>query len=146
MNASTRQGFFHRSAFLAVSAAIAVVGCSSSPSSKPSTVNNESAGLAAPKCPEFLADCRQGDVPADADGDGCIDSCESIACSGKACGSDCSPTGSDEPFNCNAAGQCVANGGDIACRQCPPFLGDCKQGNVPADLDGDGCIDGCKTR
>jgi hypothetical protein len=65
-------------------------------------------------------------------------------CSGKACGVDCSPSGSDEPFNCNAAGQCVSAGHALGCKQCPEFLADCIQGQVPADLDGDGCIDGCK--
>lgn len=65
------------------------------------------------------------------------------ACSGKVCGADCSPPGSDEPFNCNQAGQCVANEGQRLCA-CPEFVGDCRAGEAPADLDGDGCIDGCK--
>jgi len=65
------------------------------------------------------------------------------SCSGKVCGADCSPAGSDEPFNCNQAGQCVANEGQRLCA-CPEFVGDCRAGEAPADLDGDGCIDGCK--
>ncbi len=65
-------------------------------------------------------------------------------CDGRACGADCSPPGSDEPFNCNAAHQCVATGAPLACKACPEFLGDCRVGDEPADLDGDGCIDGCR--
>lgn len=65
-------------------------------------------------------------------------------CSGKVCGADCSAPGSDEPFNCNQAGQCVVNTGQKLCGVCPEFVGDCREGDVPADLDGDGCIDGCK--
>ena len=38
----------------------------------------------------------------------------SQACIGKVCGQDCSPPGSDEPFNCTGDGQCVTG-----------FLGDC---------------------
>ncbi len=36
-------------------------------------------------------------------------------CVNKACGADCTPRGSDEPFNCNAAHQCVAAGADLGC-------------------------------
>jgi hypothetical protein len=38
----------------------------------------------------------------------------------------------------------VAAGQPLDCKKCPEFHGDCMQGHVPADLDGDGCIDGCK--
>ena len=67
-------------------------------------------------------------------------------CSGKACGVDCTPAGSDEPFNCNSAGQCVATGQALGCKACPEFLGDCIMGEEPADFDGDGCRDGCKPK
>ena len=68
-------------------------------------------------------------------------------CSGKACGVDCSPAGSDEPFNCNSAGRCVAAGAALGCtKTCAPFVGDCIKGEEPADFDGDGCIDGCKPK
>jgi hypothetical protein len=66
------------------------------------------------------------------------------ACAAKACGVDCTPRGSDEPFNCNRAGECVVTGQPLECQACPDFLADCRQGDVPADLDGDGCLDGCK--
>jgi hypothetical protein len=69
---------------------------------------------------------------------------KSPECAGKACGVDCTPAGSDEPFNCNNAGACVATGQPLFCKVCPEFLADCRQGDAPADLDGDGCIDGCK--
>lgn len=39
----------------------------------------------------------------------------SNVCAGKACGADCSPPGSDEPFNCNAAGACVVSGSELSC-------------------------------
>lgn len=69
-------------------------------------------------------------------------------CAGKACGVDCTPPGSDEPFNCNSAGQCLATGQALGCgtKTCLPFVGDCIKGQEPADLDGDGCIDGCKPK
>ena len=38
-------------------------------------------------------------------------------CAAKACGADCTPEGSDEPFNCNAAGACVAVGAPLGCTQ-----------------------------
>ena len=88
---------------------------------------------------------NQGSAVATSDG-GCAPAPEP-ACSGKVCGADCTPTGSDEPFNCNAAGQCVSAGHDLQCAPqaggCPEFLGDCIAGEVPTDHDGDGCIDGC---
>lgn len=65
-------------------------------------------------------------------------------CANKACGVDCTPEGSDEPFNCNSAGKCVATGEALGCKQCPAFLGDCPAGTAPADSNGDGCIDSCK--
>jgi hypothetical protein len=37
------------------------------------------------------------------------------ACEGKACGADCTPEGSDEPFNCNVSGSCVATGQALGC-------------------------------
>lgn len=37
-------------------------------------------------------------------------------CAKKACGVDCTPAGSDEPFNCNAAGACVAAGQPLDCK------------------------------
>ncbi|MBS2014295.1 MAG: hypothetical protein JST00_15520 [Deltaproteobacteria bacterium] len=64
-------------------------------------------------------------------------------CENKACGVDCSPPGSDEPFACNVKGECVATGTPLACA-CPDFLADCRQGEGPADTDGDGCIDACR--
>ena len=65
-------------------------------------------------------------------------------CSAKACGVDCTPAGSDEPFNCNASGRCVATGQPLGCKAaCPAFLGDCAAGTTAADRDGDGCVDGC---
>jgi hypothetical protein len=42
-------------------------------------------------------------------------SAASSVCGGKACGVDCTPEGSDEPFNCNAAGECVATGQPLGC-------------------------------
>jgi len=68
----------------------------------------------------------------------------SAACEGKACGVDCSPAGSDEPFSCTAAGACVSTPVENDCKKCPEFLGDCIKGQSPADADGDGCIDSCK--
>lgn len=65
-------------------------------------------------------------------------------CAGKACGVDCTPNGSDEPFNCNSSGQCVATGTPLNCKVCPEFLADCRQGDAPADTDGDGCVDACR--
>ena len=65
-------------------------------------------------------------------------------CAGKRCGVDCSPAGSDEPFSCNAASACVPTPVENDCKKCPEFLGDCIEGQLPADRDGDGCIDGCK--
>lgn len=69
-------------------------------------------------------------------------------CANKACGVDCTPEGSDEPFNCNSAGRCVATGQALGCapKVCAPFVGDCIKGMEEADLDGDGCIDGCKPK
>lgn len=70
----------------------------------------------------------------------------SPSCSGKACGVDCSAAGSDEPFNCNSAGRCVATGQPLGCGDagaCPEFLGDCIAGETAVDRNGDGCIDGC---
>lgn len=37
------------------------------------------------------------------------------SCVGKVCGADCTPAASDEPFNCNAAGQCVVTGTPLGC-------------------------------
>jgi hypothetical protein len=68
----------------------------------------------------------------------------SSVCAAKACGVDCTPAGSDEPFNCNLDGACVAAGQPLSCKVCAEFLGDCQKGDEPADLDGDGCIDGCR--
>lgn len=77
------------------------------------------------KCPEFVGDCTAGTAPADRDGDGCVDGCAPVSreCSGKACGVDCTPAGSDEPFNCNATGQCVATGNDLGCAGPSPECG-----------------------
>jgi hypothetical protein len=36
-------------------------------------------------------------------------------CLDKACGADCTPPGSDEPFNCSASGRCLAAGAPLAC-------------------------------
>lgn len=68
-------------------------------------------------CPAFLGDCPAGTAPADGDGDGCIDTCKPVAnvCAGKVCGQDCSPPNSDEPFNCDSAGRCVAAGASLGC-------------------------------
>ena len=151
MNASTPFGFLQASVFFAALTAATLVACSGKvTSTAPSTEaqgqpSTEQGGPA--QCPAFLGDCQEGDSPADLNGDGCIDGCKTLRCTGKACGTDCSPSGSDEPFNCNARGQCVATGADLGCAppKCPEFLGDCREGDGPADLDGDGCIDGCKT-
>jgi hypothetical protein len=76
-----------------------------------------------------------------------LSAASSNVCHAKACGADCTPAGSDEPFNCDAMGQCIATGQPLGCEAgagaCPEFLGDCITGHLPADLDGDGCIDGC---
>ena len=40
-----------------------------------------------------------------------------VSCEDKACGVDCTPQGSDEPFNCNASGECVAAGADLGCEE-----------------------------
>lgn len=66
-------------------------------------------------------------------------------CSNKACGVDCTAAGSDEPFNCNADGRCVATGQELSCeaKTCPEILPVCEAGTRPADTDGDGCVDGC---
>jgi hypothetical protein len=59
-----------------------------------------------------LVACRSEDgAPASSD----TDFTEASACEGKTCGVDCTPKGSDEPFNCNAAGKCVAAGEPLAC-------------------------------
>ena len=117
MNAYARFGLFHGFTLFAALTAIAIVGCSSSDTSKPSQASKQTANLGA-----------------------------AAECAGKACGVDCTPPGSDEPFNCNASRHCVSvtSAADLACTTCPQFVGDCKQGDLPADLDGDGCIDGCK--
>jgi hypothetical protein len=111
MTASTTPRILPWASFFAAAAALVAVGCSG---------RIEPSSTTAPSNQNLTADQQ---------------------CAGKACGSDCSPTGSDEPFACSAGGKCVAAGGDLACK---PFLGDCRQGDGPADLDGDGCIDGCK--
>ncbi len=38
------------------------------------------------------------------------------ACIAKACGADCTPAGSDEPFQCAASGACVATGQSLGCQ------------------------------
>jgi hypothetical protein len=42
------------------------------------------------------------------------------ACSKKVCGADCTPAGSDEPFNCDAVGKCVAAGQPLGCEPNAP--------------------------
>lgn len=89
-------------------------------------------------CPEFLGDCTAGTAPADSNGDGCIDTCKPVAnaCAGKVCGQDCSAPGSDEPFSCNSAGQCVATGAALGCA--PPRSPACAQKVCGADCTPEG--------
>lgn len=56
-------------------------------------------------------------------------------CTGKACGVDCTPAGSDEPFNCNAAGQCVATGAPLGCEPTSCVGKICGQDCSPPDSD-----------
>jgi len=131
---------------------LAVVGCSQSapePPTSPSGETRASATKSEPSdCPEFLGDCVKGDVPS-YDERGCRIGCRTPSpCEGKACGADCTPSGSDEPFNCNATGACVSAGNALSCQEeqvdCPEFLGDCVAGDVPS-YDARGCRIGCKT-
>ena len=117
MTASSEFRFVSRSAFSMALIGIASVACASKTATPSSAENDQNAGLVA-----------------------------SAECAGKACGSDCSPPGSDEPFNCTSTGRCAAtpSAAELACKACAPFVGDCKSGEAPADLDGDGCVDGCK--
>lgn len=91
---------------LAAVATLTVVGCSGkvepSPESKESSVNGTNGtGNGG----------TSGGTSSSGSTTNPVGSGNSNACAGKACGVDCSPEGSDEPFNCNSAGQCVVNEG-----------------------------------
>jgi hypothetical protein len=64
-------------------------------------------------CPEFLGECTLGTLPADLNGDGCIDGCLAEAPS------------------------------KVKSDACPEFVGDCLHGEHLVDANGDGCVDGC---
>ncbi len=119
MNASPRFSFASLLVLSALGLA-AVTGCSSDPSAPApaeTAGNQSSSSTSTPRDP---------------------------SCVGKLCGADCSPAGSDEPFNCTYAGACLATPVELDCKKCPEFLADCAKGQSPADADGDGCIDSCK--
>lgn len=50
-----------------------------------------------------------------------------------------------DPDATGARGECVATGQPLGCKACPEFVGDCIAGERATDVDGDGCVDGCRT-
>jgi hypothetical protein len=147
-------------AFVASSIAVALFGCAGKTTSPPDSSEARLSGSSASNACANKAcgvDCTPpgSDEPFNCNAQGkCVYGGEQLGCgapttspecAGKACGVDCTPAGSEEPFNCNAQGKCVYGGEQLGCKakQCPEFLGDCIKGTAPADLDGDGCIDGC---
>jgi hypothetical protein len=96
-------------------------------------------------CPTIKLACPPGHHKADADGDGCFDSCERDE-NGPVCPAimiDCAPgTG---PVDTNGDG-CIDSCKAVvppAPPACPAVMFDCAQGFGPADTNGDGCIDAC---
>lgn len=68
----------------------------------------------------------------------------SNACAGKACGADCTPSGSEEPSSCNMAGECVAARSALGCTSSSPVGvdsgGPVKDCSSPVK-EGDACAD-----
>ena len=146
MSASNRPSFLPRlpASTIAALISVAIIGCAARTSPPPTgeQASNAVAGSSEcsgkeeeeKECPEFLGDCVAGDVPS-YDADGCRIGCKS-PCAGKACGVDCTPEGSDEPFNCSAAGQCVAAGATLGCVEVCSNPEGCKP---PSPCDGKAC-------
>jgi hypothetical protein len=129
------------SCLLVLSIALAAVGCGAiaEPPERPfGTESDLSAG--SKDCSNVPTPmCAAGTKLADKDGDGCIESCEPVACPPIA------PPLCDEGYeiaDTNGDG-CALECKPIEPVACPPFFPTCGPGEKVADVDGDGCALEC---